>query len=128
MQFNAILDKNAVNIEMASFNWERESITPTLKALNLEVPRGQLVCVVGEVGSGKSSFLSALLNEMEKLQGFVDIHGHISYIPQQPWIQNLSFRDNILFGKPWDEAFYRQVVNACALEQDFEFLPDGGLL
>jgi ABC-type multidrug transport system fused ATPase/permease subunit len=65
---------------------------------------------------------------MDKFHGFVGIHGRISYVPQQPWIQNLTFRDNILFGKPWDEELYHRVINACALEKDIRYLPDGGLL
>jgi ATP-binding cassette subfamily C (CFTR/MRP) protein 1 len=63
---------------------------------------------------------------MEKLHGFVGVHGQIAYVPQQSWIQSMTIRENILFNKTYDANLYQQVVNACALEKDFEFLPDGG--
>lgn len=65
---------------------------------------------------------------MNKLHGFVGLHGEIAYVPQQSWIQNLTVRENITFGKPYDENLYKEVVNACALEKDFEFLHSGGLI
>jgi ATP-binding cassette, subfamily C (CFTR/MRP), member 1 len=53
------------------------------------------------------------------------VGGQIAYVPQQAWIQNLTIRDNILFGKPYNETKYRDVVHACALEPDFQMLPQG---
>ncbi len=44
---------------------------------------------------------------------------------QQPWIQNLSVRENILFGEPFEEAWYYQVLEACQLMQDMKLLPRG---
>uniref|UniRef100_A0AAQ5Y2C9 Multidrug resistance-associated protein 1 n=1 Tax=Amphiprion ocellaris TaxID=80972 RepID=A0AAQ5Y2C9_AMPOC len=94
-------------------------------ALNVCIPEGSLVAVVGHVGSGKSSLLSALLGEMDKLEGTVAVKGSVAYIPQQAWIQNSSLKDNILFGQERREAWYRQVVEACALQPDLEILPAG---
>lgn len=71
----------------------------TLKRINICIPEGSLAAVVGPVGSGKSSFLSALLGEMEKIHGKVAVKGSLAYVPQQAWIQNLTLRENILFGK-----------------------------
>lgn len=78
------------------------------------------------MGAGKSSLLSALLNETEKLHGFVGVHGRVAYVPQQAWIQSMTIRENILFNKAYNAQLYEEVVNVCALEKDFEFLPDGG--
>lgn len=83
--------------------------------------------MIGEVGSGKSSLMSGLLNEMEKINGFVGLHGEIAYVPQQSWIQSLTIRENIVFNKPFEVDFYQEVIQACALDKDFEFLPDGGM-
>jgi ABC-type multidrug transport system fused ATPase/permease subunit len=58
-------------------------------------------------------------------QGCVDVGGTIAYVPQTPWVQNLSLRDNILFGMPYDEAKYKKVIHACALELDLKILPNG---
>ncbi|GBG65334.1 hypothetical protein CBR_g50697 [Chara braunii] len=84
--------------------------------------------VVGPVGSGKSSFVSALLGDMEQKKGPpIVIRGSLAYCSQQAWIMNATVRDNILFGKEFDEITYDAVLSACALEQDLEALPNGDL-
>uniref|UniRef100_A0A3P8S8P2 Multidrug resistance-associated protein 1 n=1 Tax=Amphiprion percula TaxID=161767 RepID=A0A3P8S8P2_AMPPE len=115
---------HSITIEDGVFSWSRTE-SPTLKRLNVCIPEGSLVAVVGHVGSGKSSLLSALLGEMDKLEGTVAVKGSVAYIPQQAWIQNSSLKDNILFGQERREAWYRQVVEACALQPDLEILPAG---
>uniref|UniRef100_A0A158PA92 ABC-type glutathione-S-conjugate transporter n=1 Tax=Angiostrongylus cantonensis TaxID=6313 RepID=A0A158PA92_ANGCA len=97
----------------------------TLKDIDLNVVSGSLIAVVGKVGAGKSSLLSALLGEMEKLRGKITIHGKLAYISQLPWIQNMTVRDNILFGKPFDRRKYNEVLSACALKPDLKILPYG---
>ena len=64
---------------------------------------GELVAIVGHVGSGKSSLVSAVLGEMEKESGYVGLKGSVAYVPQQAWIQNATLKDNILFGKRMEE-------------------------
>jgi len=71
------------------------------------MPKGSLVAVVGQVGCGKSSFVSALLGEMEKRRGRVFLKGQVAYVPQQAWIRNATVEDNILFGRPRDENLYK---------------------
>uniref|UniRef100_A0AAQ4S871 Multidrug resistance-associated protein 1 n=1 Tax=Gasterosteus aculeatus aculeatus TaxID=481459 RepID=A0AAQ4S871_GASAC len=93
--------------------------------LNVCIPEGSLVAVVGHVGSGKSSLLSALLGEMDKLEGSVAVKGSVAYVPQQAWIQNATLRENIMFGQESREAWYQRVVEACALQPDLEILPAG---
>lgn len=115
---------HSITIQDGVFSWSR-SESPTLKRLNVCIPEGSLVAVVGHVGSGKSSLLSALLGEMDKLEGTVAVKGSVAYIPQQAWIQNSSLKDNILFGQERREAWYRRVVEACALQPDLEILPAG---
>ncbi|XP_064379482.1 multidrug resistance-associated protein 1-like isoform X3 [Dromaius novaehollandiae] len=65
---------HAVGFIGASFRWDKSGL-PVLKNLNVSIPEGSLVAVVGQVGSGKSSFLSAILGEMEKLEGTVQRRG-----------------------------------------------------
>lgn len=81
--------------------------------------------MVGSVGSGKSSFVNALIGELNKISGHINIKGKVAYAPQQPWIQNGSIRENILFGLPYDRAFYQRVITLCCLKSDFEQLVDG---
>ncbi|KNC52888.1 uncharacterized protein AMSG_12229 [Thecamonas trahens ATCC 50062] len=93
-----------------------------LLRIDLAIPPGALVAVVGPVGAGKSSLLHALLGEMERVAGSVAVAGSIGYVAQNAWIQNATLRANILFGAPPDTARYAQVVAACALQQDLELL------
>jgi ABC-type bacteriocin/lantibiotic exporter with double-glycine peptidase domain len=81
-------DVTAVTIKNAKFQWIPDSARPTLSILSCEIPRGKLVAIVGSVGSGKSSFLSALLGEVPKQSGTVQVKGSIASAPQQAWIQN----------------------------------------
>lgn len=74
---------------------------------------------MGPVGAGKSSILAAILGEMTKVTGEVHVHGSIAYVPQTAWILNATLKQNILFGKNFDDALYNQVIEACALKADF---------
>ncbi|NXC45150.1 MRP3 protein, partial [Penelope pileata] len=114
----------AISVKNATFSWGKE-LKPSLKAINLLVPSGALVAIVGHVGCGKSSLVSALLGEMEKLEGEVAVKGSIAYVPQQAWIQNATLKDNILFGQAPNEQKYQNVLEACALKTDLEVLPGG---
>uniref|UniRef100_A0A3Q1MJ99 ATP binding cassette subfamily C member 13 n=1 Tax=Bos taurus TaxID=9913 RepID=A0A3Q1MJ99_BOVIN len=93
--------------------------------LNIKIPEGALVAVVGQVGSGKSSVLSAILGEMEKLKGIVQRKGSVAYVSQQAWIQNCILQENILFGSVMQKQLYERVLEACALLPDLEQLPNG---
>ncbi|XP_074103395.1 multidrug-Resistance like Protein 1 isoform X2 [Cotesia typhae] len=113
-------------IENGTFAWGPESLEkPTLKNINMQVHHGQLVAVVGTVGSGKSSLISAFFGEMDRISGRVNTKGSIAYVAQQAWIQNATLQDNILFGKPLDKALYAKVIDACALGLDIKMLPAG---
>uniref|UniRef100_A0A1B0BL95 ABC-type glutathione-S-conjugate transporter n=1 Tax=Glossina palpalis gambiensis TaxID=67801 RepID=A0A1B0BL95_9MUSC len=112
-------------IENGSFSWGDDE--STLKNINIEVKKNTLCAIVGTVGSGKSSILQSFLGEMDKISGTVNTVGSIAYVPQQAWIQNATFRENILFGKPYDRRRYNRVINACALKPDIEILSAGDL-
>uniref|UniRef100_A0A8B9GD15 Multidrug resistance-associated protein 1 n=1 Tax=Amazona collaria TaxID=241587 RepID=A0A8B9GD15_9PSIT len=94
-------------------------------SINFTVPEGSLVAVVGQVGCGKSSLLSALLGEMDKKEGYVVVKGSVAYVPQQAWVQNATLQDNIIFGREMNESRYKRVIEACALLPDIEILPAG---
>ncbi|KAM9346446.1 multidrug resistance-associated protein 1 [Symphorus nematophorus] len=115
---------NSISVVDGVFSWSRNE-SPTLKNLNVCIPEGSLVAVVGHVGSGKSSLLSALLGEMDKLEGTVAVKGWVAYVPQQAWIQNSTLKNNIIFGQEKRESWYQSVVEACALQPDLEILPAG---
>ncbi|XP_018359852.1 PREDICTED: multidrug resistance-associated protein 1 isoform X1 [Trachymyrmex cornetzi] len=119
-------EPHALVIENGTFCWDSEEIErPILRNINLHVEQGQLVAIVGTVGSGKSSLLSALLGEMDKVSGKVNTKGSIAYVSQQAWIQNATLQDNVLFGKALNKSVYNSVIEACALTPDFKMLPAG---
>uniref|UniRef100_A0A8C2PX42 ABC-type glutathione-S-conjugate transporter n=1 Tax=Cyprinus carpio TaxID=7962 RepID=A0A8C2PX42_CYPCA len=117
-------DVDGVVFENGTFSWSKDG-PPCLKRISVRVPCGSLVAVVGHVGSGKSSLLSAMLGETEKRSGAVSVKGSIAYVPQQAWIQNASLQDNILFGREKKESWYQRVLEACALLPDLDNLPAG---
>uniref|UniRef100_A0A674EBJ4 ABC-type glutathione-S-conjugate transporter n=1 Tax=Salmo trutta TaxID=8032 RepID=A0A674EBJ4_SALTR len=120
----APLNGEGVLIDNGTFSWTKEG-PPCLKRINVCVPQGSLVAVVGHVGSGKSSLLSAMLGETEKRSGSVSIKGSVAYVPQQAWIQNATVQDNVMFGREKQKTWYQRVLDACALLPDLEILPAG---
>ncbi|XP_075699212.1 ATP-binding cassette sub-family C member 2 [Rhinoderma darwinii] len=116
----------AIQFSDATFTWE-PGTSPAVKNVNLDVKEGHLVAVVGGVGSGKSSLVSAMLGEMDHVNGHINIKGSVAYVPQQAWIQNATLKDNILFGEPLEETRYQRVLEACALLPDLQMLPGGDM-
>jgi len=102
-----------------------EQLPSTLRAISLRAISGTLVGVAGPVGSGKTSLLCSILGDVPRNGGRVVIRGSIAYCAQEPWIQNASLRDNVLFGQPYDAHFYARVLSACALEADLAILAHG---
>eukprot|EP01029_Cantina_marsupialis_P003080 TRINITY_DN1290_c0_g1_i7.p1 TRINITY_DN1290_c0_g1~~TRINITY_DN1290_c0_g1_i7.p1 ORF type:complete len:1228 (-),score=221.18 TRINITY_DN1290_c0_g1_i7:236-3691(-) len=97
-----------------------------LSDINLNVKKGELLIIIGSVGSGKSSLLQALLGEMKQIDGSLNIHGSVAYLPQKPWILNDTIQNNIALGN-LDREKLKMAVDACALRVDIEQLR-GGLL
>ena len=158
--FNEIdMTRNSVCIEIRNgeFNWkteleEEEEVVPNetldeenalvsasveprrkgyiLKNINLKIKRGQLIGLIGKVGSGKSSFLHTLMAEIDKINGKVRIDPGLlsngfAYVGQESWIKATSIKENILFGSPMIADLYERVIDACALAPDLELLPYG---
>uniref|UniRef100_A0A672LTP6 ABC-type glutathione-S-conjugate transporter n=1 Tax=Sinocyclocheilus grahami TaxID=75366 RepID=A0A672LTP6_SINGR len=112
----------AVSMTDGTYAWERDT-EPVLKNVSLDIKPGRLVAVVGAVGSGKTSLISALLGELHSLKGCINIKGSVAFVPQQAWIQNATLKDNVLFGSDVNEERYRSVVEGCALGPDLDLLP-----
>lgn len=120
----------SIIIQNAEFVWsssQQECQNPVLKQISVEIPKGLLTVVLGEVGAGKSSLLSAILGEMRLIKGEISQHGSVAYVPQAPWIQSGTVRDNILFGKEYDRDRYTEVLAACALDTDICYMRGGDL-
>jgi ABC-type multidrug transport system fused ATPase/permease subunit len=117
--------EESVRIRDATFTWDRDGDRNALTDINFTAHKGELSCIVGRVGAGKSSFLGTMLGDLYKLKGEVVMRGKTAYVAQSPWVMNASVRENIVFGYRWDPAFYERTVKACALREDFASLPDG---
>ncbi|XP_071499116.1 ATP-binding cassette sub-family C member 8-like [Diadema antillarum] len=117
----------AIKVINGTFTWDPESSRPCLQDINVDIPRGKLTIVAGSVGSGKSSLLEAILGEMTTLHGQIQIRkdSRVAYAPQKAWLMNRSLKENITFGRPYKHDRYRDVIEACALDPDIAFLPDG---
>ena len=131
LQSEAVISKNptqyngeeSVRVHDATFTWDKNR--NCLEDINFVARKGELSCIVGRVGSGKSSMLQALLGDLWKIHGEVVVHGRTAYVAQQSWVMNASVKENIVFGHRWDPHFYDRTVAACALADDFKTLPDG---
>ncbi|XP_025825744.1 ABC transporter C family member 4-like isoform X2 [Panicum hallii] len=104
---------------------EEPKMETVLKGIDVEVRKGELVAVVGMVGSGKSSLLSCIMGEMHKLSGKVSIYGSTAFVAQTAWIRNGTIQENILFGKPMHPERYSEIIHACCLEKDLEMMDFG---
>ncbi|XP_037528316.2 multidrug resistance-associated protein 1-like [Rhipicephalus sanguineus] len=116
---------DAVTIRQASFSWHRQEGRMVLQDVDVRIAQGQLVAVVGQVGSGKTSFLSAILGELRCVKGSLDRKGKVAYVAQQAWIQNATVRQNILLKRQHHACFYGRVVQACQLQTDLAELAAG---
>merc|ERR1719489_112505 len=143
--------EDQIKIEDGTFKWNKNEEN-ILENIKINIKPGELVAIVGHVGCGKSSLISAMLGEMEKQEGYVGLRGSVAYVPQQAWIQNATLKENILFGKKLaaetgqekytqvtsftsiktttsgnivDEKFYNRTIQATALKSDFEILEGG---
>ena len=101
-----------------------------LNNINLTVRQGEFICIIGEVGSGKSSLIQAILNNMIIKQNNntkIIVNGNISYVGQEAWIQNNTIQNNILFYRPYDPNKYQTILDLCELNQDLQAFPGGDL-
>jgi len=114
----------AVRITDGVFTWL--NTTPSSLSASVTVPLGKLTIVAGPVASGKSSLLYAMLGEMQPTSGQVSLSSqNVAVVPQSCWILNTTVRENIVFGRPFDQSRYRNVLSAAGLERDITLLPGG---
>jgi ABC-type multidrug transport system fused ATPase/permease subunit len=125
-----------IRLRNATFAWGEDTGNKNIINFRLRVPdvtfaKGKVNLITGPTGSGKSSFLAALTGELhfEPIDNTSFFHlpreGGVSFAAQESWCMSDSIKDNILFGSPYNEARYRQVLHDCALEPDLKLFDDG---
>ncbi|KAK7083945.1 Multidrug resistance-associated protein 4, partial [Halocaridina rubra] len=107
--------------------WSEATEEDTLTNVSCSAKAGELLAVIGPVGSGKGSLLHAILGELPAKMGSISVKGKVAYASQEPWVFSGSVKQNILFGQAFDEKRYSEVLRVCALEQDLIQLPQGDM-
>ncbi|XP_033736227.1 multidrug resistance-associated protein 7-like [Pecten maximus] len=145
-------NRNVISVKTGRFTWECEKLksseskenenestskagettttsgTLCLRDITVDIKEGQFIGVIGKVGSGKSSFLNAILAEMSRKEGDISVSNlkkGFALADQEPWIQQATVRENITFGSPFNANKYADVLDAASLKKDIEMLPAG---
>uniref|UniRef100_A0A669C2N7 Multidrug resistance-associated protein 4 n=1 Tax=Oreochromis niloticus TaxID=8128 RepID=A0A669C2N7_ORENI len=119
--------ENSIEIEKLTCYWDKSLDAPSLQNVSITAKSHQLLTVIGPVGAGKSSLLSAILGELPYDTGTLKIKGQLTYASQQPWVFPGTIRSNILFGRELNPKKYERVLRVCALKKDLEMFRDGDL-
>lgn len=112
-----------LTIKDVSVSWGREEKRNVLRRISFSVPAGKLLVVGGGVGSGKSALLMAILGEIPLKTGIISGCGSIAYVSQISWIFSGTIRDNILFGRPFYQERFDNVIKVCDLHTDLNHFP-----
>ncbi|OMJ92976.1 hypothetical protein SteCoe_4199 [Stentor coeruleus] len=148
-EFESYLDQEktdfAIELENSSFGWKKDKklendknydentklieedqeVPVVLKDISIKVSKGELVIVIGQVGSGKSSLFLALLSELVQLSGHIKISGSIAFSSEDPWILSKTFKENIVLDKNFDPELYSLALSSCDLNEDLAILKNG---
>ncbi|WVO13290.1 hypothetical protein L204_100903 [Cryptococcus depauperatus] len=127
-----------IRLRNATFTWDstetNDSNEGSLKLIieNTTFVKNKINLITGPTGSGKSSLLKALVGELhfeQKEGAFYHLprEGGVSYAAQESWCSSDSIRDNILFGEPFEDTRYWEVISACGLGPDLKLFDDGDL-
>ena len=102
-----------------------EDTSPCLEKMDCTIIRGELIGVIGSMGSGKSTFIEALAGEQYHIKGSMKVQERVIHVPNGPWLRSGTIRDNILFGSDYVQGSYAKVIRACGLQEDFRRLAFG---
>lgn len=110
----------------SSSNSESSDSRGMIKDISLTINENELCMIIGEVGSGKSTLIAALLGELQISQGKIfACSSSVAYTPQVSWLQSATIKQNIIFGLEYDDAKYQRTITACELRRDFQLFVDG---
>ncbi|XP_011878652.1 PREDICTED: multidrug resistance-associated protein 5-like isoform X1 [Vollenhovia emeryi] len=116
---------NPLELESLNQPTQEAKYVEVLSDVHFGAPKGKLVGICGQVGSGKSSLLLAALGQLRITKGHILREGTCAYVSQQAWIVNGTFKENILFGEEFDAKRYYHTITICNLKEDLNMLPGG---
>lgn len=121
---NPLIESNVdsnVQVRGLKSKWDRKSDEVVLSNISFNIKHGELLVIIGPVGAGKSSLLMALLGELSTT-GEMNINGRVAYASQESWTFNGTIKQNILFGKDYDELKYKDILRVTSLDKDLRQL------
>ena len=135
---NNIIQKKDLNINLNIIgdndkynkNIQEGNIITLLKNINFKIKKREHICIIGEVGSGKTCLLNTIINNLlvlnkSKTEGNIQLSGKVSFVSQNSWILNDTIEQNILFFKSMDKEKYNKVLSICQLKQDLQIFQNG---
>ena len=115
-------------ISDASCSWNQHHGAKTLNNITLNVGcNDNMLAITGAFGSGKSSLLTAILGDLPLCAGHISFYGKVAYVPQIPWVFSGTIRENILFGLPFNQEKFLNVVHVCGLTKDLAVFSNGDM-
>ena len=126
---NFSIDDISISMNNCNFGIKKDNLI-LLNNINIEIKKGELIGICGNIGSGKSNFLNAIINNLDLLEisendTNIKINGKIHYIPQIPFIINDTCLNNLIFHKKYLKERYKKIVDICQLEEDFLMMKGG---
>lgn len=121
---------NSIKAKIDIKTVESNNIKAVVNNINLTVNKGELVCIIGDVGCGKSSLFQAILNNLTPISPKQNdtrliVNGTIAYLSQVPWIQSASLKNNILFYKEMLKEKYDEILHRTDLVKDIDIFIKG---
>lgn len=133
-----------IRVENCQFTWKRPpapapvqgatELKPTnqdktfsFESVNITLQKGELAVIIGKVGSGKSSLLQCLFNEMEHTnpkESSMHVSDSCVYLAQRPWIMNKSIKENILLNNEYNEELFRLSLQMSSLTDEVAKMPN----
>ncbi|WNZ94744.1 ABC transporter ATP-binding protein [Streptococcus iniae] len=126
--------KGDMAFKALSFSYQADQ--PLMTDVNISVPAGSKVAIVGPTGAGKSTLINLLLGFYDPQSGSILLDGHpitsyrraslregIGMVLQETWLKEASIHDNIAYGKP--KATRQEVIKAAKADFFIKQLPDG---
>jgi len=121
-----ILPSNSKELQRTGSGLGTPSAPFCMRGVNIQVKKGEKIGIVGGVGSGKSSLISAILGDMLVEAGEVNTDlSSVGFVPQRPFIIHETLAENILFGRPYDAVRFDAAIHAASMASDLAILPDG---